>query len=86
MATWHTCDILKIGPGDDSNIWISLKDRAPQPAFPNMTSYSPVDAIEREVLPTALAAISTGLPVNVLLSSLTHDTRSIQAFYLSKNS
>lgn len=58
---WFNCQVVMAGPAEDENIYIRLRER--QGTFERW--YSAVPRIRREMLATALTAISLGLSVDV---------------------
>lgn len=62
---WFTCRVERTGPADDGRIYVWLNHQGGQ--FNHWFFAMP--AIQREILSTALTAISTGLLVDVLLVS-----------------
>ena len=68
---WFNCQVVMAGPAEDENIYIRLRER--QGTFERW--YSAVPRIRREMLATALTAISLGLSVDVNLASTTEYSR-----------
>lgn len=54
---WFTCDVTRAGPAENGTIYIGLKDVGG--AFPG-TWFEAVPSMEKEMLATALTAVSTG--------------------------
>ena len=63
---WFTCDVRSAGPAEDGTIYISLKDVGG--AFPFQWYYA-VSNERREMLATALAAITSGFRLTAHLVS-----------------
>jgi PASTA domain len=63
---WVRCRVMRAGPADDSKIYIRLAEK--QGAWERW--FSAIEAFEKEMLATALTAISTGNEVEVLLETL----------------
>jgi hypothetical protein len=63
---WFRCQVLRTGPNEDGNIGMLLTDF--NGAFTNRW-FGANAQIRKETLATALAAVSTGFPVDVMLSS-----------------
>lgn len=65
MADWYRCKVEKVGPADDGRVFFYLNDSGGR----FVRWFIAPDGIKREMLATALTAISTGKFVDVLLSS-----------------
>jgi hypothetical protein len=63
---WFRCRVTKAGAADDSKIYIRLGEK--QGAWERW--YSAIEAFEKEMLATALTAISTGNEVEVQLETV----------------
>jgi hypothetical protein len=63
---WFTCSVERTGPADDGKIYVWLNDQGGK--F-NHWFYA-VEAMQSEILATALTAISAGLLVDVSVSSI----------------
>jgi hypothetical protein len=66
MAAWYNCDVTRTGPGGDNKTYIMLRDRAG--AFPERW-FVAIAARQKEMLATALTAITTSLTVRASLAS-----------------
>jgi hypothetical protein len=64
--SWYKCQVTKAGPADDGKVYIGLRDL--EGTFDDTWFYA-VESKEKEMLATALAAITTGLPVSTSLES-----------------
>jgi hypothetical protein len=63
-AKWATCLVTQAGPAEDGTIFIALKDAGG--TF--NCWFSAVPAMKKEMLATALSAISTGKSVNAYVT------------------
>jgi hypothetical protein len=77
---WFICEIERAGPVEDGEIYVMLTDK--ENAFASRW-FRAQPAARREVLAITLAAISTGLPVGVALSS-TDVNSVIDRMYIKK--
>jgi hypothetical protein len=66
MAAWYRCVVARTGPAEDGKVYIALTDR--ESRFSNRW-FEALDVIKREMLATALTAISANLPVDAALES-----------------
>lgn len=64
---WHSCEVVRTGPAEDGVVYVMLRDVGG--AFPARW-FKAEDRIKREMLATALAAMSTGYRVEALLTSV----------------
>lgn len=64
---WVECNVTRAGPAENGTIYVALK--AKDNSFHNW--FVAVPAMEREMLATALTAISTGNGVTASLSATT---------------
>lgn len=78
---WYTCTVVMAGAGWGSNCYIKLSDTASTPAFTN-TWFIALPARKKEMLATALTAMSNNMKVLVHLSS-ENEYFTINAMYLS---
>jgi hypothetical protein len=78
---WHTCDVVRTGPAEDGTIFIRLRDVGG--AFPSRW-FPAAGPTKREMLATALTAITTGLHVNAFLTSTTEYQGVVNRLYLSR--
>jgi hypothetical protein len=62
------CDVIRAGPDNNGVVNIMLTDKAKPPVFA-VTWFKAPDAVKEQMLAVALAAISTGIQVNVNLVS-----------------
>lgn len=62
---WFDCTVDYAGPAEDGVIYIHLRDRAG--AFDRW--YKATEVCKREMLATALTAITSGLPVSAALAT-----------------
>ena len=76
---WFTCRVERTGPSEDGKIYVWLTD---QGGTFNHWFYA-MEAIQREILSTALTAISTGLLVDAYLRS-TDPESEIARFYIRR--
>ena len=74
---WFTCDVTQCGPIENGQISIQLKDRGGQ--FHQW--YHPVSIVQKEMLATALTAITMGVPVAAALST-TDEWGPIERMYI----
>ena len=79
---WFDCKVWKAGPDSDENkIFIQLSDTAQPPAFVKL--YFPATAPkEKEMLATALAAMTNGFLVAALLTGTVQYKDSIKRLYM----
>ncbi|MGC6176275.1 hypothetical protein [Lacrimispora sp. 38-1] len=66
MSLWATCKVTSTGPAEDGNIYIGLRSLDVNPPFTNW--FKAVEGERKEMLATALTAISTGNNVTTLLT------------------
>jgi hypothetical protein len=78
---WHTCDVVRVGPAEDGTIFIRLRDVGG--AFPSRW-FPAVTSMRREMLTTALTAITTRLHVNADLTSTTEYQGVVNRLYVSR--
>jgi hypothetical protein len=78
---WFNCQVKMAGPADDGKIYIGLQDTATPPNWAGWQWYYAIDIMKSQMLATALAAISTGNPVNVALVDTVQYSQ-INRFYL----
>lgn len=76
---WFTCRVQKTGPAEDGNIYVALRDE--NGSFNHWFKAS--TAIQREILSTALTAISTGLLVDVAIDS-TDEYSTLNRIYIKR--
>jgi hypothetical protein len=62
---WFDCNVNYCGPAENGVIYIHLRERGN--AFDRW--YQAYDTMKRDMLATALTAISTGLPVTVYITT-----------------
>jgi len=62
---WHVCEVMKAGPSEDGTIYIALRDVGG--AFSSRW-FVAMNPVKKEILATALTAMSTGLTVDTSLS------------------
>jgi hypothetical protein len=62
---WFTCDVTWAGPIENGQIWIRLREVGGQ--FERW--YSPVSIVQKEMLATALTAMTTGFRVDAALTT-----------------
>src|SRR6266850_4716857 len=63
---WFRCRVTKAGPAEDNKIYIRLAEK--QGSWERW--FSAIDAFKKEMLATALTAISTGNEVDVSLETI----------------
>jgi hypothetical protein len=78
---WFSCRVERAGAADDGRIYLSLTDLGVPPKFGYW--FYAIDAMKREMLATALTAISTGLAVEVALES-TDEYSQVNRMYLRR--
>jgi hypothetical protein len=64
---WFDCEVIRVGPAEDGKIYIGLRPLAGQ--WPGWRWYSAVSTQRKEMLATALTAITNELHVTVALST-----------------
>ena len=74
---WFTCTITAAGPTEDGSIWMQLREVGGQWE----RWYSPVSLVKKEMLATALTAITMGVPVLAALST-TDEWGPIERLYI----
>lgn len=79
-VAWFECDVRRAGPADDGKIYIWLRDR--EGAFDHW--FYAHEQYEKEMLDTALTAITADLPVTAALASTNENTR-IDRLYVVKS-
>jgi hypothetical protein len=67
---WYTCVVNRAGPAEDGTIFIMLTHQHGNRVFANQW-FSASPAVKREMLATALTALTTGWTVTVNLSDST---------------
>ena len=73
MATWYNCDVIRAGPGGEgTTIYIWLRDKGG--AF-DTTTFIANPAQQKELLATALTALTTRLSVLTALDATTENTQ-----------
>jgi hypothetical protein len=78
---WFDCEVIRAGPAQDGTIYIALRDVGD--AFPSRW-FTAVAPMEREMLATALTAISTGIRVRASLAS-TDENATINRLYVAQD-
>ena len=79
---WFVCEVIRVGPAEDGNIYIALNEVGGQ--FGGWRWYSAVSQESREMLATALTALTTGLHVTAALST-TDWYGSIERLYIARD-
>jgi hypothetical protein len=77
MAAFYDCDVIRAGPGGDGAIYIMLRDKAGAPpagAF-DSTWFVANPAQQKEMLATALTAVTTRLSVRASLDATVENTQ-----------
>jgi hypothetical protein len=64
---WFDCEVIRCGPAEDGNIYIGLRPLGGQ--WPGWRWYSATNTQRKEMLATALTAISNQLHVSAALST-----------------
>jgi hypothetical protein len=78
MATWYNCDVIAAGPAaDDLKVHIRLRDKAG--AF-DSTWFEANPAQQKEMLATALTAITTRFSVSAVLDATTEGSQLIKLY------
>jgi hypothetical protein len=72
MAAWYNCDVIRAGPGGDNKIYVMLRDKAG--AFPERW-FVALPAQQKEMLATALTAMTTSLSVRASLDAIDENTQ-----------
>lgn len=89
---WASCDVVRAGAAEEdakegkkSTIYIRLRYRSStdMPKWDPPRWYKPVEATKRDMLATALSAMSTGLPVDVNLASA-DEYSTLHRLYMSR--
>ena len=78
MAAWYNCDVIRAGPGGNGTIYIMLRDKAG--AF-DPTWFVALPAQQKEMLATALTAVTTRLSVRASLDA-TAELTTINRLYV----
>ena len=76
---WFNCNITAGGPIENGQIWLRLREVGGQWE----RWYSPVSLVQKEMLATALTAITMGVPVAAALST-TDEWGPIERLYLRR--
>jgi hypothetical protein len=76
---WFTCDVMWTGPIENGEVYILLREVGGQ--FERW--YSPVSQVRKEMLATALTAITTGFRVSAALST-TDEYGTIERLYVMR--
>ena len=76
---WFTCTVSAAGPTEDGSIWMKLKEVGGQ--FERW--YFAVSIVKKEMLATALTAITMGVPVLAALST-TDEWGPIERLYITR--
>ncbi len=76
---WFTCRVSRVGPADDGKVYVWLAEVGGK--FDHW--FYALDSIKREILSTALTALSVGLLVDVALES-TDQYSQIGRFYAKR--
>ncbi len=63
---WYHCEVTRTGPAEDGVVYVMLRDTGG--AFSDRW-FKAVDRMKREMLATALAAMSTGRRVDAAVTS-----------------
>jgi hypothetical protein len=79
---WFMCDVIRAGPDYNGAVNIMLTDKANPPVFA-VAWFQALTAVNQQMLAVALAAISTGIQVNVNLVSVDAGSE-ILNLYISK--
>jgi len=74
---WFTCNVTMGGPAETGEIYLRLREAGGQ--FERW--YSPVSVVRKEMLATALTAMTLGFPVSAGLST-TDEWGTIERLYL----
>ena len=82
MAAFYNCDVIRAGPGGDNTIYIMLRDK--EGAFPERW-FVALPAQQKEMLATALTAVTTGLSVRASLDDTNENTQ-INRLYIQEGS
>jgi len=78
---WYTCTVNMAGAGWGTHCYIKLSDTAATPAFENRW-FVPLDSQKKEMLATALTAMTNNMNVLVYIDATTQYSI-IRAIYLS---
>jgi hypothetical protein len=79
---WFTCEVLRVGPAEDGEVYLALKDNSN--SWPDWRWYSAVQACRKEMLATALTAVSMQLPVTVFLTT-TDEYGEVDRLYVTRD-
>lgn len=81
MAAWYDCDVIRAGPGGDNTIYIMLRDQGG--AFPERW-FVALPAQQKEMLATALTALTTSLSVRASLEATSEYTQISRLYVQAK--
>jgi hypothetical protein len=72
MAAWYNCDVIRAGPAEDNKIYVMLRDKGG--AFPERW-FVALPTQQKEMLATALTAMTTSLSVRASLNAVDEYTQ-----------
>lgn len=79
-AQWFKCTVTRAGPAEDGNVYIGLKDI--DGTF-NSQWFTANQAVRREMLETALAAMASDFRVSAQIEG-THEYSILNRLYITK--
>jgi hypothetical protein len=82
LVPWHDCEVLKAGPAEDGVIYIMLRDSGGK--FPQGRWFNSVERMKKEMLATALAAMSSGRRVDAALQEPPNEYTELQRLYIKR--
>lgn len=83
-AQFYTCEVKRAGANDDGEVYIRLQRFRPGRAQPFDWWFKAAPSKRREMLATALTAITTGLHVDAYMDS-TNEYETIQRLYIIRD-
>ena len=82
MSLWVNCKVTSTGPAEDGTVFIGLRSINANPPF--SAWFVAVESQKKEMLATALTAISTGNTVSTLLTD-SKQYSTINRLYVNEN-
>ncbi|WP_433724410.1 hypothetical protein ACQP0C_27235 [Nocardia sp. CA-129566] len=79
--SWHLCKVDSVGPQENGEVLIKLDDEGTDWAGPRW--FKTTDAVRKDMLSVALAAIQSGLPVRTMLAATAEYSR-IDRLYIQR--
>jgi hypothetical protein len=80
---WYLCEVVRTGPAVDSET-MNIRLRELNGKFTGARWFPAAASVKKEMLATALTAITTGLPVNAYLTSPVQYEGTVLRLYISR--